>query len=46
MATPTIQYQRDNFLVADEEYRNLPTYMRDLHEYYMAEAIEMDCTGF
>ena len=39
MAKPTIQYQRGNFLVATvEEYKNLITYMRDLHDYYMAKA--------
>jgi hypothetical protein len=27
--------------VADDEFKNLTTYMRDLHEYYMAEATEM-----
>jgi hypothetical protein len=37
MAKPTIQYQRGNFLVADDEFKILTTYMRDLHQYYMAE---------
>ena len=47
MATPTYQYVRGNFLVAtNEEYNALPTYMRDLHDYYMAQAIEMEQTGF
>ena len=46
MATPTIQYQRGNFLVAEEEYKNLTTYMRDLHDYYMAEALETEQMGF
>ena len=46
MAKPTIQYQRGNFLVADDEFKNLTTYMHDLHEYYMAEATETDQKGF
>ena len=46
MATPTTQYQRGNFLVSVDEYKNLTTYMRDLHEYYMAETIEMEKMGF
>ena len=36
MATPTIQYQRGNFLVAEEEYKNWTTNLCDLHDYYMA----------
>jgi len=40
-----MQFQRGNFLV-DEEYKNLTTYMRDLHDYYMAQAHETDQTGF
>jgi hypothetical protein len=31
-ARPAMQFQRDNFLVA-EEYKNLTAYMRDLHDY-------------
>ena len=38
-ARPVMQFQRGNFLV-DEEYKNLTTYMRDLHDYYMAQALE------
>ena len=30
----------------EEEYKNLTTYMRDLHDYYMAQALEMDWAGF
>ena len=46
MATLTIQYQRGNFLVSKEEYKNLTTYMHDLHYYYMAQALEMEQMGF
>jgi hypothetical protein len=47
MATPTIQYQRGNFLVATEEdYKNLTTYMCGLYDYYMAQATEMEQMGF
>jgi hypothetical protein len=45
MAKPTIQYERGNLLV-DEEYKNLTTYMRDLHDYYMAQVTEMEQMGF
>ena len=30
----------------EEEYKNLTTYMRDLHDYYMAQALEMGQAGF
>ena len=30
----------------DEEYKNLTTYMHDLHDYYMAQAIETGQVGF
>ena len=33
-------------MVPDDEYKNLTTYMCQLHEYYMAQAIEMDDFGF
>jgi hypothetical protein len=46
MAKPTIQYERGNLLVDEEEYKNLTTYMGDLHDYYMAQAIEMEHMGF
>jgi hypothetical protein len=46
MAKPIIQYQRGNFLVADDEFKNLTTYMRDLYQYYMAEATETGQMGF
>jgi hypothetical protein len=36
MTTPMMKYQRGNFLVFDDEFKNLTTYMRQLHEYYMA----------
>ena len=29
-----------------EEYKNFTTYMRDLLDYYMAQALEMDQAGF
>ena len=31
-ARPAMQFQRGNFLVDEEEYKNLTTYMRDLHD--------------
>ena len=37
-----MKYERGNLLVPDDEYRNLTTYMRQLHEYYMAQTTEMD----
>ena len=45
-ATPTMKYVRGNFLVPDHEFKNLTTYMRHLHEYYMAQATETDNFGF
>jgi hypothetical protein len=44
--TPAMMYQRGNLLVPDDEYKNLTTYMRQLHEYYMAQATETDDFGF
>ena len=46
MGTSAIKYERDNLLVADDEYKNLTTYMCQLHEYYMAQATEIDNFGF
>ena len=46
MGTPTMKYERDNLLVLDDVYKNLTTYMRHLHEYYMAQATEMEDFGF
>ena len=46
MATPAMKYVRGNFLVPDHEFKNLITYMRHLHEYYMAQATETDSFGF
>ena len=46
MARPVMQFQRCNFLVDEEEYKNLTTYMCDLHDYYMAQALEMELMGF
>ena len=43
--TPAMKYERGNLLVSDHEYKNLTTYMHQLHEYYMAQAIEMDDFG-
>ena len=34
--TPAMKYERGNLLVSDDNYKNLTTYMRQLHEYYMA----------
>ena len=44
--TLAMKYERGNLLVPDHEYENLTTYMRQLHEYYMAQAKEMDDFGF
>ena len=41
-----MKYERGNLLVPDHEYKNQTTYMRQLHEYYMAQAIETDDFGF
>ena len=41
-----MKYERGNLLVLDDEYKNLTTYMRYLHEYYMAQAIETEDFGF
>ena len=41
-----MKYERGNLLVPDHEYKNLTTYMRQLHEYYMAQAIETEDFSF
>ena len=41
-----MKYERGNLLVPDDEYKNLTTYMRQLHEYYMAQATETEDFGF
>ena len=41
-----MKYERGNLLVPDDEYKNLTTYMRQLHEYYMTQAIETADFGF
>ena len=46
MRTLAMKYERGNLLVPDHEYKNLTTYMRQLHEYYMAQATETDDFGF
>ena len=46
MGTPSMKYKRGNLLVSDHEYKNLTTYMRQLHEYYMAQATETGDFGF
>ena len=46
MGKPAIKYERGNLLVPNDEYKNLTTYMRQLHEYYMAQATKMDDFGF
>ena len=38
--TSAMKYERGNLLVPDDEYKNLTTYMRYLHEYYMTQATE------
>ena len=45
-ARPVMQFQRGNFLVDEEEYKNLTTYMCDLHDYYMAQALETGQADF
>ena len=40
-----MKYERGNLLVPDE-YKNLTIYMRQLHEYYMAQATETDDFDF
>ena len=44
--TSAMKYEGGNLLVPDDEYKNLTTYMRQLHEYYMAQATEMEDFGF
>ena len=44
--TPTMKYERGNLLVLDHEYKNLTTYMCQLHEYYMAQATETEDFDF
>ena len=46
MATPAMKYETGNLLVPDHEYKNLTTYMHQLHEYYMAQATEKEDFGF
>ena len=41
-----MKYERGNLLVPNDKYKNLTTYMRYLHEYYMAQAIETEDFGF
>ena len=44
--TPAMKYERGNLLVSDDEYKNLTTYMRQLHVYYMAQTTETEDFGF
>ena len=41
-----MKYERGNLLVPDHEYKNLTIYMRQLHEYYMAQATKMEDFSF
>ena len=41
-ATPAMKYERGNLLVPDDKYKNLTTYMRQLHEYYMAQTTDTE----
>ena len=41
-----MRYERGNLLVPDHEYKNLTTYMRQLHEYYIAQATETEDFSF
>jgi hypothetical protein len=40
MGTQTMKYKRGDPLVPDHEVNKLTTFMRQLHEYYMAQATE------
>ena len=44
--TLAMKYERGNLLVLDDEYKNLTTYMRQLHKYYMSQATETKDFGF
>ena len=44
--TLAMKYERGNLLVPDHEYKNLTTYMHQLHEYYLALATETYDFGF
>ena len=44
--TLAMKYERGNLQVLDDEYKKLTTYMHHLHEYYMAQATEMEDFGF
>ena len=44
--TPAMKYERGNLLVPNHEYKNLTIYMRQLHEYYMAQEKETEDFGF
>ena len=44
--TSAMKYERGNLLVPNHEYKNLITYMHQLHEYYMSQATETDDFGF
>lgn len=41
-----LQYIRGQPLVEDGELKNLTTYMRQLHQYYMAQVTETEAFGF
>jgi hypothetical protein len=44
--TQTMKYKRGDPLVPDHEVNKLTTFMRQLHEYYMAQATETEEFGF
>lgn len=46
MAEPAMKYERGNSLVDSGPVNQLSTYMRDLHEYYQAQTLEIDASGF
>ena len=46
-ATVVYKYERGKPLVTTEqEYRDLPIYMRQLHDYYTIDTCTGDCVGF
>jgi hypothetical protein len=46
VAPLTYKYVRGHFLVFENKFKELPTQLRELHEYYMAQALETDEFGF
>jgi hypothetical protein len=40
------KYVRGHFLVLEDKFKELSTQLYELHEYYMAQALETDEFGF